>query len=426
MNILMMTNTYLPHVGGVARSIDRFSRRYRSLGHHVQIVAPEFDGMPASEPEVIRVPAVRHFNRTDFSVALPVPRKLESRLQAFKPDVVHSHHPFLVGGTALRVAHTHDLPLVFTHHTRYEDYTHYVPGDSALMKRFVKNLATNYANMCDQVFAPSESVANLLRERGVTTAIDVVPTGVEVDLFADGDGVGFRQSLGISTDDFVVGHLGRLTEEKNIPFLVKAIIQFMQTSGGDRQTHCLIIGSGPLKPEIESLFARANLSDRLHFAGVLGEERLADAYHAMDVFAFASTTETQGMVLTEAMASAIPVVAVDAPGVREAVGDQRNGYLLNSLDVNDFADALSKIADADKVEYERLSQGARQTASEFSMENTAKTALELYKRLKSYHSGDRLDDYSAWTNTLQVLESEWEIMASTARSVIDAFDTQEK
>ena len=294
------------------------------------------------------------------------------------------------------------------------------------MKRFVKNLATNYANMCDQVFAPSESVANLLRERGVTTAIDVVPPGVEVDLFADGDGVGFRQSLGISTDDFVVGHLGRLTEEKNIPFLVKAIIQFMQTSGGDRQTHCLIIGSGPLKPEIESLFARANLSDRLHFAGVLGEERLADAYHAMDVFAFASTTDTQGLVLTEAMASGIPVVAVDAPGVREAVGDQRNGYLLNSLDVNDFADALSKIADADKVEYERLSQGARQTASEFSMENTAKTALELYKRLKSYHSGDRLDDYSAWTNTLQVLESEWEIMTSTARSVIDAFDTQEK
>lgn len=426
MNILMMTNTYLPHVGGVARSIDRFSRRFRSLGHHVKIVAPEFDGMPASEPDVIRVPAVRHFNRTDFSVALPVPYKLESRLQAFKPDVVHSHHPFLVGGTALRVAHTHDLPLVFTHHTRYEDYTHYMPGDSDLMKRFVKNLATNYANMCDQVFAPSESVASLLRKRGVTTPIDVVPTGVEVDLFADGDGVGFRQSLGISADDFVVGHLGRLSEEKNIPFLIDAISQFMKTGRRDRQTHCLIIGSGPLKPEIESRFASAGLTDRLHFAGVLGEDRLADAYHAMDVFAFASTTETQGMVLTEAMASGIPVVAVDAPGVREAVDEQRNGYLLNSMDVNAFADALGKVADADELEYERLSRGASQTASEFSMEKTADKALELYSALQDSNYGDRLDDYSAWTSTLQVLESEWEIMTSTARSVIDAFDTQEE
>ncbi len=422
MNILMMTNTYLPHVGGVARSIDRFSRRFRYLGHHVKVVAPEFDGMAEHEPDVIRVPAVRHFNRTDFSVVLPIPRRLETAIQAFKPDVVHSHHPFLVGGTALRVAHSHDLPLVFTHHTRYEDYTHNVPGDSELLKRFVKNLATNYANMCDQVFAPSESVADLLRERGVTTPIDVVPTGVEVDLFAHGDGVEFRRSLGIPTDDFVVGHLGRLTAEKNIPFLINAIIHFMQTHRGDRQTHCLIIGSGPLKPEIESLFAEANLSDRLYFAGVLGEEKLVNAYHAMDVFAFASTTETQGMVLTEAMASGIPVVAVDAPGVREALSDQRNGFLLDSLDVNAFADALQKIADADEVKYDRLVQGARQTASEFSMENTADTALELYSGLRNYDTTARHEDYSVWTNTLLMIESEWEIMTNTARSVIDAFE----
>ena len=423
MNILMMTNTYLPHVGGVARSIDRFSRRFRSLGHHVKIVAPEFDGMPEHEPDVIRVPAVRHFNHTDFSVVLPIPRRLESEIQAFKPDVVHSHHPFLVGGTALRVAHSHDLPLVFTHHTRYEDYTHNVPGDSALLKRFVKNLATNYANMCDQVFAPSESVADLLRERGVTTPVDIVPTGVEVDLFAHGDGVEFRRSLGIPADDFVVGHLGRLTAEKNIPFLINAITHFMQTGRRDQQTHCLIIGSGPLKPEIEALFAEAKLSDRLHFAGVLGEAELANAYHAMDVFAFASTTETQGMVLTEAMASGIPVVAVDAPGVREALSDQRNGFLLDSLDVNAFADALQKVADADEVEYDRLVQGARQTASDFSMENTADTALELYAGLRNYNSTRRPEDYSVWTSTLLMIESEWEIMTNTARSVIDAFES---
>ena len=420
----MMTNTYLPHVGGVARSIEGFSRQHRNLGHRVKIVAPEFDGMPGHEPYVIRVPAVRHFNHTDFSVVLPIPYPLASALNDFQPDLVHSHHPFLLGGTALRVAHSHDLPLVFTHHTRYEDYTHYMPGDSSFMKRFIINLATNYANMCDQVFAPSQSVANLLHLRDVTTPISVVPTGVDVGMFAQGDGGGFRQALGIPLDGFVVGHVGRLTEEKNIPFLVKAIIRFMQNQAGERPIHCLIIGSGPLSATIESLFAVAGLSESLHFGGVLGKDQLANAYHAMDVFAFSSTSETQGMVLTEAMAAGIPVVAVDAPGVREALCDTINGYLLSSLEIESFAAALQRIAVADVVDYELLSRGARQTAYDFSMENTADAALQHYARLCSDNLVHRHEDYATWTNIVNIMETDWDIVSNTTRALIDAVDSK--
>jgi len=128
MNILMMTNTFTPHVGGVARSVQSFANGYRKRGHRVLVVAPEYENMPGKETDVIRVPAIQHFNRSDFSMVLPIPGFLTAAIEKFSPDIVHAQHPFLIGGTAIRVAHTHELPLVFTHHTMYEQYTHYVPS----------------------------------------------------------------------------------------------------------------------------------------------------------------------------------------------------------------------------------------------------------------------------------------------------------
>ena len=116
--------------------------------------------------------------------------------------------------TALRAARAYSRPLVFTHHTRYEEYTHYVPGNSPTLKRFVIELATRYANLCDQVFAPSESIAELLLQRQVTTPIEVVPTGIEIDEFAQGNGESIRNKLQIPPGAFVIGHIGRLAPGK--------------------------------------------------------------------------------------------------------------------------------------------------------------------------------------------------------------------
>ncbi|MDX1377149.1 MAG: glycosyltransferase, partial [Burkholderiales bacterium] len=187
MNLAMFTNTYTPHVGGVARSVDAFTRAYRALGHRVLVVAPRFEGAPPRETDVLRVPAVQNFNGSDFSLPFPRPGLLASTLDALQPEIVHAHHPFLLGGTALRVAAARDLPIVFTHHTMYEQYTHYVPGDSPGMQRFVIELATGYCNLCDAVIAPSETVAGLLRARGVRVRIEVLPTGVDVAAFRRGN-----------------------------------------------------------------------------------------------------------------------------------------------------------------------------------------------------------------------------------------------
>jgi len=413
MNILMMTNTFTPHVGGVARSVEAFMVEYQRLGHGVLVVAPVFEGMPEKELNVIRVPAIQNFNGSDFSVRLPIPSFLFPALDRFRPDIVHTHHPFLLGDTALRVAALRNVPLVFTHHTLYEQYTHYVPGDSPALKRFVVELSTGYANLCDQVIAPSESIALILQGRGVKVPIEVIPTGVNVEQFARGDGAKFRALMGIPQDAFVVGHVGRLAPEKNLRFLAEAVVDFLKAN--DR-THFLIAGVGPSAGEIMGLFEREDLANRLHLTGILQAGDLANAYHAMDVFAFASQSETQGMVLTEAMAAGVPVVAVDAPGVREVVTDTRNGRLLPIEDLKGFSSALSWLASLSPRERQGLSEAARETADGFSLPRCAERALDLYKSLLTSGPVPRKVEGSLWSSALRLIETEWELWANRAHA----------
>lgn len=411
MNILMMTNTFTPHVGGVARSVEAFTAEYRRRGHRVLVVAPEFENMPENEPDVVRVPAIQHFNGSDFSVSLPLFSDLTDAVEDFRPDVVHSHHPFLLGATALRLARLHDLPLVFTHHTMYEQYTHYVPGDSEPLKRFVIRLSTSYANLCNKVFAPSESVAAVLRERGVRTPIDVVPTGVDLTRFSGGSGEGFRQAVGIPADAFVVGHVGRLAEEKNLRFLTEAVTAFLRE---EPRAHFVVVGNGPWHKVLRDRLAEAGLLERVHLVGVLEKMLLVSAYKAMDVFAFSSKSETQGMVLTEAMAAGVPVVALDASGVREVVRDGENGRLLMRESVADFAAALAWMARRSPEERAAMRARVDETARAFSMAASADKALAAYAALRESSFIDRQEELGIWDSALRRIRAEWELLRSMA------------
>ena len=423
MNIVMLTNTYTPHVGGVARSVEAFAGEYRKRGHRVLVVAPEFPGMPRDEVDVVRIPAIQNFNGSDFSVVLPVSGLLTEALDEFAPDIVHAHHPYLLGVTALRIARYRKLPLVFTHHTRYEQYTHYVPGDAPKLRRFIIEAATRYANLCDMVFAPSESIMTLLRERGVETPVTVVPTGVQTERFVHGNGVRFRESMSIPADAFVVGHLGRLAAEKNLEFLAGAVADFLKSSS---RAHFLVIGTGPSETTIREIFSSEGLDARLHIVGVLKQEQLADALHAMDLFAFASKSETQGMVLTEAMAAGLPVVAVDAPGVREVVRDYRNGRLLHGESGSDFAAAIGWVAGLTAEQYRELQRGARHTAGVFSMSRSADTALACYASLREGISADRSEQDENWQHLLDLIKVEWEILKGIGSATDAALGDDEK
>ena len=177
--------------------------------------------------------------------------------------MVHSHHPFLLGDTALRVAASREVPI---------------------------DLTTGYCNLCDAVIAPSKSVKDLLLRRGITVPVTVIPTGVDPKVFEGADGSAYRRAAGIPESAFVVGHAGRLAPEKNVDFLADAVAGFVERHAGGR---FLLVGEGASRERILAAFAGRGLTERVHLGGVLQGNDLASSYNAMDVFAFASLTETQ-------------------------------------------------------------------------------------------------------------------------------------
>ena len=405
MKIAMFTNTYLPHVGGVAKSVKTLEDACREHGHEVRVIAPDFDGQQPS-PNVLRVPAIQHFNGSDFSVQLPVPNLIRDYIQDFGPDLIHSHHPFLLGDAALREARKMQLPIVFTHHTLYERYTHYVPLDSPALRRVVIRLATEYCNLCDEVIAPSGSIARLLRERGVTTPIQAIPTGIDLGFFSSGNGGHCRKALGIPHDAKVIGHVGRLAREKNLIFLTEAVAKCLEA---DPSTVFLVVGDGEARDEMLAILRKSAGKRRIHAVGTLMGRELADAYAAMDCFVFASQTETQGLVLAEAMAAGKPVIAIDGPGVREIVNDGENGLLLaGDASSDEFSDALRDILNNPEL-LQFCSEKARHTALHYGEERSVQRVLDCYKHLVAEHQQRADVDFTGWDRLLASIAVEWDL-----------------
>lgn len=413
MRIAMFTNNYLPHVGGVARSVKTLEDACRAGGHQVRIIAPEFgDEKAGTNGEVLRVAAIRNFNGSDFSIRLPVASCVHERLQEFAPDVIHSHQPLLMGDTALREAWKLKVPLVFTHHTLYERYVHYVPLDSSLLdpafRRGAIQLATEYCQRCTRVIAPSASVRHLLVERGVTSPIDVVPTGVDTAMLAAGDGSRFRGRFGIPEGARVIGHVGRLVREKNLPYLTEAVAGWLLR---DAAAVFLVVGHGGELAGIHERMGAVGLGGRLFAVGRLSGRELVDAYAAMDVFAFSSQSETQGMVLAEAMAAGVAVVALDGPGVRDIVRDSCNGLLLPADEtVAGFASALGRLFE-DTMLHGRCKAGALATAPEYAQERCAAKVIAIYQELVDRSDHHAVAD-NAWDRVVTAVELEWDQLAA--------------
>jgi glycosyltransferase involved in cell wall biosynthesis len=424
MKIAMFTNTYIPHVGGVARAVKTLEEACREHGHEVRVIAPDFDGQETS-PNVLRVPAIQHFNGSDFSVRLPVPNVIRDYIQNFKPDLIHSHHPFLLGDAALREARKMQVPIVFTHHTLYERYTHYVSLDSSALRRVVIRLATEYCNLCDEVIAPSGSIARLLRERGVTSPIQSIPTGIDLEFFASGNRETCRKSLGIPRDAKVIGHVGRLAKEKNLIFLTESVAKCLEA---DRSTVFLVVGDGEAREEMLAILRHCAGKHRVHAVGTLMGRALADAYAAMDCFVFASQTETQGLVLAEAMAAGKPVVAIDGSGVREIVNDGENGILLaGGASTDEFAGSLRRILNNPEL-FQFCSENARQTALHYGEERSVQRVLHCYKHLIVEHQHPTNVDFTGWDRLLATIAIEWDLfvekMSAASAAVMKAPTTE--
>jgi len=375
MHIAHFTNTYQPVVSGVVRSIDTFRQSLIELGHLVFIFAQDAGTFEDAEPFIFRYPAFDLPGMHDFPLTIPFSPFVEKLLPSLKLDVIHSHHPFLLGHSAARRATDLNLPLVFTFHTRYRDYSHYIPIEQKMVKRQIDQIISDYMRHCQHIVVPSESMRRLLAEEyGVTGHVTAVPTGIKTEPYRQADGQAVRQEQGWGEDKVLIS-IGRLAEEKNWTTLLAAAIQVMQKHSNVR---FVLIGEGDERKSLEKVAHNAGLADRIEFTGRLPFSKVPGYLKAADLFCFASVTETQGLVTMEAMAAGLPVVAVDAAGTRDEVRHGQEG-LLTPNDSQALAQAIARVIDDDHLLY-RFKQAAEQKAETFDAVGQAKRLVAVYEQ----------------------------------------------
>lgn len=222
--------------------------------------------------------------------------------------------------------------------------------------------------------------------------------------------------------DFVVGHVGRLAPEKNLTYLTEAVCLFLSQN---ERAHFMVAGDGASASEMRRMLDEAGLRGRCHLLGVVEGAELADVYAAMDVFAFSSRSETQGLVLVEAMATGVPVVGLDEPGVREVVLNGKNGYLLSTdASPSQFSKALARVRALTVPGRAALQEEARLTAASYSRSSTTQQTVELYSHAIASHAGARATRTRSFEATLEGLKQEWRILANLANAVKDAVATR--
>ena len=380
MRIAVFTDSYRPYVSGVVNSIDLFSEELRKSGHEFALFAPKYPGYVDQQDHVYRFCSVKAPTNPGYRLAIPLSTSVSLRIKEFGTDIVHTHSPFLMGGLGARVARKNRLPLVFTYHTLYERYVHYARVAEKWAKQKMRDVSRKYCNRCDLVIAPTEGIRGLLLEYGVETDIMVNPTGVEVERFKEKDPLWLRLRYGISETDRVLLYVGRLGKEKSVDFLIRSFRQILRR---EQDVSLVIVAGGPEESSLKRLAETEGVASKVVFTGPIPPESVHRAYAGGDIFVFASETDTQGMVLTEAMAAGLPVVAVRAFGSRDMVDDGVNG-ILTEADEEAFASAVVSILQSASV-LNRLSIRAREKAETVSTSVTARRLEEAYASLLERH-----------------------------------------
>ncbi len=379
MRVGLFTNNYLPFRGGVTTAVETLRRGLQALGHSVWVFAPAWRGRHADPAYVFRYPSAPAPTYPGFAIPLPFSRRLSRAARELELDVFHAQHPFLLGVTARRLARAEGRPLVFTYHTRYEKYAHYVPLPERLVAAAAVRLASRFADSADLVVAPSARIADGLAAGGVKAPIATVPTGVPLDLFCPGGRLEARRALGLPAEVPLCLYVGRLDREKSVERVIDA---FGLIAGAVSGARLLLVGQGSHEAALKRVAAASPARSAIDFLGSVVREELPPYYRAADLFLFSSETETQGLVLAEAHACALPAVAVGASGVDEVVRDGETGLLTKS-DAQELADAaIGLLLDGTR----RLGMGraARQLAErDFSAMRQVEVMAGLYRGLLS-------------------------------------------
>jgi 1,2-diacylglycerol 3-alpha-glucosyltransferase len=434
LHILMISDVYFPRVNGVSTSIKTFREELTRLGHKVTLVVPEYqpeldddtdvdeeienlvfiDYEDDFEKDIIRVPSRKiplapedrmmkksHIDRLAKQILF------SKQVFSQQYDLVHIHTPFVAHFAGVRLAKRLGIPFIETYHTYFEEYLyHYLPLlPQAFMKSMVRWFTRIQCNKVNTLVAPSTAMLNVLKEYGVKVPINIIPTGVERDLFKKGQGKNFRQKYDIPADRPVIMHVGRVAHEKNIDLIFNALVEVKKSIP---EILLIVAGEGPALNHLNQLGKDLQLQDNLLYVGYLQRNsNLRDCYCAADAVVFASPTETQGLALLEAMAHGVPVISTAMLGTKDVL-DAGLGALIAEETIMDFATKTVQLLE-DKDLHEQLSREAVSLAKSWSSSEMAQKMALLYRETIRVYSREQerlLDSQQLETSKQHAINSD--------------------
>ncbi|HEY5849774.1 MAG TPA: glycosyltransferase [Lysobacter sp.] len=388
MNILMLSDVYFPRINGVSTSIRTFAQGLARMGHSVTLVAPDYgiDSRQQAQDdgnegfEVIRLPSrVIFFDPEDRLIRAADLARAEAALRNREWDVIHIHTPFRAHSLGVRLARHGGWSTVETYHTYFEEYVgHYLPWLPSALTRLLARRASRYlCHGVDELIVPSRQMVDVLDRYGVTTPSVVIPTGIDLAQFSGGDGARFRQAHGIDPQRPTLVTVSRLSLEKNIGFLLRVVRSLISDFP---DLLFLIAGEGPDEPRLRRLVQELGLQEHVRFFGNLDRRTtLLDAYRAGDAFVFASPTETQGLVLIEAMALGVPIVSTAVMGTATVLRDASSA-LIAEEDVDDFSRKVARLLRSPELRMQLAAAGPEDAVA-WNSDGMARRLEELYARL---------------------------------------------
>lgn len=385
MKILFVSDVYFPRINGVSTSIQTFRHELRAAGHTVHLIAPDYFQPSDDESDVLRVPS-RYLPMDPEDRMMRsgwVMRQLD-HLRCEGYDIVHVHTPFVAHYLGLKLASAMNVPCVETYHTFFEEYLyHYVPFlPKGWLCGAARRFSRSQGNSLHGMVVPSHPMLDVLRQYGVTTMAEVIPTGMRPESFNLGDGAAFRKRYGIPPERPVLLFLGRVAHEKNIGFLLH-VAQRVRREVPD--VLFLIAGEGPALAGLQQSAGDMGLMDNVKFVGYLDRHtELNDCYRAADIFVFSSRTETQGLVLLEAMAQGVPVVSTAELGTRDVLKEGA-GVRIAIEDIEDFSRKVVELL-GDQAARTALGQAGREYAASWSAASMAARLIEFYQHVAGHYA----------------------------------------
>lgn len=381
MKIAFFTNCYKPLINGVVSSIISLKGAYEKKGHYTYVFAPRVEGYIDEEKNVFRYHSVNLTSKVKYPIAIPLSLRATKVINEFNPDVIHVHHPFVLSLPAIMYGAKLKIPKVLTIHTQYERYGYYVsPIPQVIINEAVRRIIFNLATKVDVITTPSQSMKKLISHYGIKKEIVVIPNAINLEVFQERNEEQCKklvEQAGLKDSDIVLLYVGRISFEKNVDKIIKALA--IMKKRNITNVKLLLVGEGTALKQIREMVYSEGISDMVKFIGAVNNEIIKYFYQISDIFTFTSTSETFGMVIIEALASGLPVLAIKAPGVVDIVTDGVEGLLVED-EISQFAERLEILVKNRNLR-KKLSEGARNTAQRYNVDTISDQMLNLYQRL---------------------------------------------